>query len=564
MPISAVRASRGRLRRSIPGRPPHLVDGPEEMRHVVRAALRAGADWIKLATTGGLVSDHDQPLIAELTPEEIAVAVFEAGRKGKGVAAHAYGGEGLTNAVRAGVRSIEHGGFLTEEQAALMAESGCFLVPTLSAMRDCIRWAEEGALTPTQCKKILDFNLDIGACVRMAKAYGVRLASGTDYISREQHGKNLEEILLMHRAGLTVEEALLTATAGGAELCGVDAELGRIDEGYVFDAIVLDRDPGDLSCFAEPGQVAGVFQAGRPTVPASPSRCNRGVRRVSTATAEPYAELRGVSKRFGGVQALTDIDLAFAPGSIHALVGENGAGKSTLGKILAGVHRPDGGELRVEGRTVDYRSARDALTDGITIIAQEPTLVPHRSVLENVFLGVENQHAGVVDRRALVQRYQALVSSTGIELPPRRLARTLRVADQQKVEILRAIAREAKLIVMDEPTSALTLDEARRLFELVGQLQSRRHDDHLRHALPRRSARARRHRDGASRRAADPDVRRGGRDTGASRPGDARAHDGAHLSGEDAAAAGRSGRAVGAQPLPAAVRQRRLLRGARR
>ena len=208
-----------------------------------------------------------------------------------------------------------------------MAESGCFLVPTLSAMRDCLRWAEEGALTPTQCKKILDFELDIGACVRMAKAYGVRMASGTDYIRREQHGKNLEEILLMHQAGLTVEEALLTATAGGAELCGVDAELGRIDAGYVFDAIVLDRDPGDLSHFAEPGQVAGVFQAGRPTVRASPSRCNRGVRRVSTATAEPYAELRGVSKRFGGVQALTDIDLAFAPGSIHALVGENGAGQ---------------------------------------------------------------------------------------------------------------------------------------------------------------------------------------------------------------------------------------------
>ena len=256
----------GTLTPVYPGKPPHLVDGPEEMRHVVRAALRAGADWIKLATTGGLVSDHDQPLIAELTPDEIAVAVFEAGRKGKGVAAHAYGGEGLTNAVRAGVRSIEHGGFLTEEQAALMAECGCFLVPTLSAMRDTLRWAEDGALTPTQCKKILDFNLDIGACVRMAKAHGVRMASGTDYISREQHGKNLEEILLMHRAGLTVEEALLTATAGGAELCGVDAELGRIDEGYIFDAIVLDRDPGDLSCFAEPGQVTGVFQSGRPTV----------------------------------------------------------------------------------------------------------------------------------------------------------------------------------------------------------------------------------------------------------------------------------------------------------
>jgi imidazolonepropionase-like amidohydrolase len=251
----------------IPGGPPYRVDGPESMRHVVRAVLRAGADWIKLATTGGLVSEHDEPLVPELTPEEIGIAVFEARRKGKHVAAHAYGGEGLTNAVEAGVRSIEHGGFLTEAQAALMAERGCFLVPTLSAMRDCLRWAQEGTLTPTQCRKILDFGLDIGACVRLAKAYGVPIASGTDYINRGQHGRNLEELTLMRAAGLSVEEALLTATAAGAALCGVETEYGRIEQGYVFDAIVLDDDPGDLSRFAEPDAVTGVFQSGRPVVP---------------------------------------------------------------------------------------------------------------------------------------------------------------------------------------------------------------------------------------------------------------------------------------------------------
>jgi imidazolonepropionase-like amidohydrolase len=245
-----------------PGRPPFRVDGPETMRHVVRATLRAGADWIKLATTGGLVSEHDEPLIPELTPEEIAVAVFEAGRKGKHVAAHAYGGEGLTNAVEAGVRSIEHGGFLTEEQAEAMAKRGCFLVPTLSAMRDCLKWAEEGALTPTQCRKILDFGLDIGECVRIAKAHGVPLASGTDYITREQHGGNLEELDLMHRAGLTVEETLLVATAGGAELCGVAHERGRIAEGYVFDALLLDDEPSDLSALS----ATGVFKEGRAVV----------------------------------------------------------------------------------------------------------------------------------------------------------------------------------------------------------------------------------------------------------------------------------------------------------
>jgi ABC-type sugar transport system ATPase subunit len=190
------------------------------------------------------------------------------------------------------------------------------------------------------------------------------------------------------------------------------------------------------------------------------------------ASPSLHAEARGVSKRFGGVQALSDIQLGIARGSIHALVGENGAGKSTLGKIIAGVHRPDEGELWVNGRRVSYRSARDALADGVTLIAQEPTLVPHRSVLENVFLGVEDTVAGVLDQRKLTRRYEQLVAASGIELPPGKLARTLRVADQQKVEILRAIAREARFVIMDEPTSALTRDEADRLFELVRRLQA--------------------------------------------------------------------------------------------
>jgi ribose transport system ATP-binding protein len=184
-----------------------------------------------------------------------------------------------------------------------------------------------------------------------------------------------------------------------------------------------------------------------------------------------YAEVRGISKRFGGVQALTDIDLGIVQGSIHALVGENGAGKSTLGKIIAGVHRPDDGELWVKGRKVVYRSARDALADAVTLIAQEPTLVPHRSVLENVFLGVEETVAGVLEKRKIAERYDALVAETGIDLPAKKLARTLRVADQQKVEILRAVAREARFVIMDEPTSALTRDEADRLFELVRGLR---------------------------------------------------------------------------------------------
>lgn len=256
--------SPGYLMPDYPGKPPFLADGVEAVRHAVRAILRAGADWVKLATTGGLFSDHDHPLTADFTLEEIETAVAEATRRGTPVAAHAYGGEGLDHAVRAGVRSIEHGGFLTEEQAVRMAQAGSWLVPTLSAMRDCLAWARSGRLDPVKAKKVLDLGLQLGECVRIAKEYGVRLAVGTDYISRDQHGRNLEELALMREAGLTPEEVLLAATRGGAELCGVADRLGRIAPGYLFDAIVLDEDPGDLSCFREPGAVRGVFKAGVP------------------------------------------------------------------------------------------------------------------------------------------------------------------------------------------------------------------------------------------------------------------------------------------------------------
>lgn len=258
--------SPGYLMPDYPGKPPFLADGVDGVRRAVRAILRAGADWVKLATTGGLFSDHDHPLTADFILEEIEAAVAEARRRGRPVAAHAYGGEGLDNAVRAGVRSIEHGGLLTEEQAARMAAAGCWLVPTLAAMRDCLAWARSGALDPGKAGKVLDLDLELGRCVRIALEYGVRLAVGTDYISRDQHGRNLEELALMAEAGMAPAQVLLAATRGGAELCGVDDRLGRIAPGYVFDALVLDQDPGDLSCFREPGAVTGVFQAGRPVV----------------------------------------------------------------------------------------------------------------------------------------------------------------------------------------------------------------------------------------------------------------------------------------------------------
>ena len=250
-----------------PGRPSCVVDGVDEMRKATRQLLRAGADWIKICTTGGVVSSHDAPDEPQFTPEEIAVAVHEARRKGRFVMAHAFGGPGLHNAVRAGVRSIEHGLLLTEEDAAEMAEAGCYLIPTLSILHRLLEWLDSSdggpPLSANSLAKAQSVRPLLGNAVRVAREAGVPLAVGTDFISREMHGHNLEELSFMHQAGLPVEEVLLAATCGGAALCGVDETLGRFAPGYVFDAVIFDRDLGDLSMLQERGSVKGVFKSGQ-------------------------------------------------------------------------------------------------------------------------------------------------------------------------------------------------------------------------------------------------------------------------------------------------------------
>lgn len=193
----------------------------------------------------------------------------------------------------------------------------------------------------------------------------------------------------------------------------------------------------------------------------------------STRTRPFHVEVRQVQKRFGAVQALTEVDLGLERGQVHALVGENGAGKSTLGRLLAGVHAPDGGAMLVDGRSVSYNSPRDALVDGITIIAQELTLVPQRSVADNVFLGSEIGRWGWIRRREVRARYLELAAEVGFDIDPSAIVGTLRLADQQKVEILRALARGAELIVMDEPTAALSAGEVDRLLDVIRGLRDR-------------------------------------------------------------------------------------------
>jgi len=245
-----------------PGRPPYVVDGPEEMRKAVRTVLRAGADWIKLLATGGVLSAGDGEFEPELTDEEIAVAITEAGRRRKPVMVHALGGPAIASAVTAGARSIEHGVFLTESDAALMAARGCALVPTLAIYHRLAEQARAGTLTGPRASRALAVGQHLGESIAIARAAGVTIALGSDFGHRDDHGSNLEEVALLHKAGLTLGEALLAATRSGAELCGVGHRLGRLEPGYEFDAVLLDADPCDLQTYTSRTSVTGVFKRG--------------------------------------------------------------------------------------------------------------------------------------------------------------------------------------------------------------------------------------------------------------------------------------------------------------
>ncbi len=191
---------------------------------------------------------------------------------------------------------------------------------------------------------------------------------------------------------------------------------------------------------------------------------------VESGLQGAHVELDGISKSFGGVRALETVSLRIGRGSIHALVGENGAGKSTVGRIISGALAPDSGRLLVNGSAVRFHSPRDAISAGIVLIAQELSVAPALTVAENVFLGAEPRTAGVVRSRALRRRYAELAAGAGFDLSGEANAGSLRTADQQKVEILRALGRDAELIVMDEPTAALSGPDVIKLHEVIRRL----------------------------------------------------------------------------------------------
>ncbi|HEX9013302.1 MAG TPA: ATP-binding cassette domain-containing protein, partial [Anaerolineaceae bacterium] len=186
-------------------------------------------------------------------------------------------------------------------------------------------------------------------------------------------------------------------------------------------------------------------------------------------------EVRSITKRFPGVLALDDVSLQFMPGEVHAVVGENGAGKSTLMKIMAGAYTPDAGEIYLGGEKVSFDHPKLAQEKGISIIYQEFNLLPERTVASNIFLGREPSRFGVIDTRQMNKNAAAVLREIGIEelISPTAIAGSLSVAEQQLVEIAKAISFNSKVLIMDEPTAALTYTEVKLLDDLVGRLKQR-------------------------------------------------------------------------------------------
>ncbi|MFH1104449.1 MAG: amidohydrolase family protein [Actinomycetota bacterium] len=243
-----------------PGVPDNIVDGVEEMRKKVRELVRMGADVIKVATSGGVLSPRDDPRHAHFTQEELNVLVETARGLGRWVMAHAQASDGIKNAIRAGIRSIDHGIYLDDQAIGMMLERGTFLVPTLVAPTGVIKAAEAGAAIPEasirKAREVIDTHRD---SFRRAVAAGVKVAMGTDS-GVTAHGDNLEELALMEAGGMTPADVLVATTRTAAECLDVAADRGTIEEGKRADLVVVDGDP--LMLTGIKGRIIAVFKDG--------------------------------------------------------------------------------------------------------------------------------------------------------------------------------------------------------------------------------------------------------------------------------------------------------------
>ena len=194
---------------------------------------------------------------------------------------------------------------------------------------------------------------------------------------------------------------------------------------------------------------------------------------IDHAAQAPTLQVRGIEKSFGAARVLTDIGFEIGRGRVHALVGENGAGKSTLVKIVTGILRADAGEVLLEGRPVAFDTPVEARAAGISAVYQDPKLFPHLDIAENIMLGAyPRTRWGGIDRRAMYARAAAALARLGVDLDPRSLVAALSMAELQFVEIARALSSDARLLILDEPTSPLTPAEAERLFRIVRALRA--------------------------------------------------------------------------------------------
>lgn len=248
-----------------PGRPSGICDGVEEVRKKVREVLRAGADIIKVCSTGGVLSPTDHPEFTQFTPEELEVMVQEAAyRRGVKVMAHAQGAEGIKNAVRAGIHSIEHGIFVDDEAIELMLERGTYLVPTLLAPLSVLEQAEAGGSMPEwgirKSREVIEIHSE-----NIGKAFkaGVNIAMGTD-AGVMKHGTNLRELGLMCNVGLSPMDSIVATTKTAAQCLGWDDRLGTLEAGKLADVIVCQTDPlADIRSLENVNNIRLVVKDGR-------------------------------------------------------------------------------------------------------------------------------------------------------------------------------------------------------------------------------------------------------------------------------------------------------------
>ncbi len=244
-----------------PGNPKWVVDGPDGMRRQVRELIREGADVIKVATSGGVLSPRDDPRHGHFRDDELSVLVAEANAAGIYVMAHAQATEGIKAAIRNGIRSIEHGIYLDDEAISMMLQRGTWLVPTLSAPRAVLAAAEAGTRIEESVLRKAKLVLEVHTqSFRRAVEAGVKVAMGTDS-GVGPHGRNLEELALMAEySAMTPLDAWVATTSSAAALCGVDDQLGTISAGKLADLTVIDGDVRDLDKLGE--RVWGVWKEG--------------------------------------------------------------------------------------------------------------------------------------------------------------------------------------------------------------------------------------------------------------------------------------------------------------